>query len=396
MGAFLHAVQVFFDHLAAVSWGALGIALVFHLLKTITRTIAWRNIIAAAYPESEVPTRGIFGAYVAGVGVNTVAPARGGDLVRLYLAKRKVKNSSYPALASTLFVETLFDIIVASALLVWAIQLGVLPGINLLPNLKALDWSWPARHPWLTAATFAAILVVALFVALSARRKLVTFKERLLQGAAILRDGRRYLRQVVSWQALSWVFRLATVYFFLLAFGIAPTPNHVFMVQVVQSVSSALPLTPGGAGTEQALLVFALAGKVSTSSLVAFSVGMQAVLLIFNVVLGFAAIALMLRTLRWHQLVMRDVDLVTHAAPRSRRGLASRLVPGRGEKVPAGGSDEETLQPRPSSQESLASEPPLITEPGAGASVAGGTTQATADLPAEADAVVLRSDKRDS
>ena len=105
MGAFFHAIQVFFDHFAAVSWGALGVALLFHLLKTVTRTIAWRNIVAAAYPESEVPLRGLFGAYVAGVGVNTVAPARGGDLVKLFLAKRKVKGSSYPALASTLFVE---------------------------------------------------------------------------------------------------------------------------------------------------------------------------------------------------------------------------------------------------------------------------------------------------
>ena len=389
MGAFLHAIQVFFDRLAAVSWGALGIALLFHLLKTVTRTIAWRNVVAAAYPDSEVPTRGLFGAYVAGVGVNAVAPARGGDLVKLYLAKRKVKDSSYPALASTLFVETLFDIIVVSALLVWAIQLGVLPGLNLLPDLKALDWSWPARHPWLTAIAFGVLVVVALVVAVSARRRLATFKQRLLQGAAILHDGRRYLKQVVSWQALSWVFRLATVYFFLLAFGLAPTANHVFIVQVVQSVSSALPLTPGGAGTEQALLVFALAGKVSTSSLVAFSVGMQAVLLLFNVVLGFAAIALMLRTLRWRQLVMLDVGLVANAASRPRRSLLGRLMPGR---RATDGDRRPSISAEPPVTEAVGTELlPLGQDPGPGATVASGATHATADLP-EAETVVLRAD----
>ncbi len=303
MSAFIEAVEAFVGQLTAVRWLPLAVALGFHLLKTAARAQAWRNIIAAAYPERSVPFATTFGAYVAGVGVNAVSPARGGDLLKLFLVKRSVPGSSYATLAATLFVETLFDIVVATALLIWAIQLGVLPGAELIPDFRAVDWSLPFRHPWIATAIAGGFLLVVLLTALVARERLATFKQRLLQGLAILRNWPRYLTRVVSWQAISWVFRLATVYFFLQAFGLAPSVNTVVIVQVVQSLSSALPLTPGGAGTEQALTVYALAGTVSTTALLAFSVGMQAVLLIVNVALGFTAILLMLRTLRWRGLI---------------------------------------------------------------------------------------------
>ena len=47
------------------------------------------------------------------------------------------------------------------------------------------------------------------------------------------------------------------------------------------------------------MLVFALSGAAARSDVLAFSVGMQLVTVVVNVVLGFAAIAVMLRTLRW-------------------------------------------------------------------------------------------------
>ena len=44
----------------------------------------------------------MFGAYVAGVGVNSVVPARGGDVVKLYLVKQRLRDASYATLAPTL------------------------------------------------------------------------------------------------------------------------------------------------------------------------------------------------------------------------------------------------------------------------------------------------------
>src|SRR3954451_13847362 len=116
MGAFFHAVAVFFHHLAEVSWAALGIALLCHVIRLLFRARAWQNIIAASYPGNRLKFRSAAGACIAGVGVNSIAPARGGDLVKLYLDKHRVEKETYPTLASSLVVETIFDFVVAGAL----------------------------------------------------------------------------------------------------------------------------------------------------------------------------------------------------------------------------------------------------------------------------------------
>ena len=58
-----------------------------------------------------VPRRTIAGAYLAGVGVNAIMPARGGDVLKLYLVQDRVEGTTYPTLGATLIVETLFDMV---------------------------------------------------------------------------------------------------------------------------------------------------------------------------------------------------------------------------------------------------------------------------------------------
>ena len=304
--AFLDASEAFFKALAGVGWGALGLAVGFHLLRLSARVRGWQNILRAAYPGVRVPYWNTFGAYVAGVGVNAIVPARGGDVVKLYLVKhRAVKESSYPTLTSSLVVETLFDFVVATLLLLWALQLGLLPGVPDLPSVDAFDWTFVVEHPR-TSAFLGSVLVGGLFLLIAwASRHVTAFKEKLLNGFAILGDRRAYLRDVVTWQAASWVARIAATFFFLKAFHVDATVETTLAVLVVQGLSTVLPFTPGGAGTQQAVLVFALAGAASRSTVLAFSFGMQLVVTIVNVVLGFGAILLMLGTLRWRRHVER-------------------------------------------------------------------------------------------
>ena len=116
------------------------------------------------------------------------------------------------------------------------------------------------------------------------------------QGFAILRTPWRYLRDVVSWQALSWVLRLASLYYFLRAFRITASVHNALLTQVVQSLSTLFPITPGGAGTEQGLLVYVFRGREAATPLLSYSVGMKIAITAFVVVLGFAALGLMVRT----------------------------------------------------------------------------------------------------
>ena len=86
-----------------------------------------------------------------------------------------------------------------------------------------------------------------------------------------------YLREVVSWQAASWVARIGSTFFFLRAFHVDATAETTLAVLVVQGLSTMLPFTPGGAGTQQAILVFALSGAASSTAILAFSFGQQLV-----------------------------------------------------------------------------------------------------------------------
>jgi len=302
MRSFIDAVEVFWDHLAAVRWDALALALFLHLLKLVVRGFAWRNILVAAYPDVPIRRRGVFGSYVAGVGVNAIAPARAGDLVKLYLVKRRVPGSSYPTLAPTLVVETVFDFFAAGAIFLWALWAGVIPSGQVLSRLPNVDWSWPYRHPQLTLALLGVLAAGLVVLLLWARRRVEEFRAQVGRGFAILRKPRVYLRQVASWDAISWLLRIGSVYAFLRAFRLTPSLHNALVVQVVESTSTLLPFTPGGAGTKQGLLVYAFRSKFSFSSVLSFSVGMNIALVVFNVVLGFAALFLLARTLRWRRL----------------------------------------------------------------------------------------------
>lgn len=306
MSSVLRAAEAFFEHLTAIDWRFLALAVLAHLAKLVVRTRSWRNILAAANPQAEVRWRSVFGAYVAGVGVNAVIPARGGDVLKLFLIKRSIPGSAYPTLASTLFVETLFDIVVASALLIWALSLGVLPGLDVIPALPNVDWLWLFQHPRAALAVAAAALVAGFVLGVFASTHIRGFWERVAQGFAILRPPSRYLRGVVPWQTTDWVFRLATVYLLLLAFGLPATVHNALLVQVTQSLSTVLPLTPAGIGTEQALLAYVFRGIAPAVEVLSFSVGMKLVIVAVNVVVGSIAIFAMLRTLRWRQIVEQD------------------------------------------------------------------------------------------
>ena len=306
--AFLDASEAFFSAFAAVAWGALFLAVAFHLLRMVLRVRAWQNILQAAYPETKVRYWSTFGAYMAGVGVNAIVPARGGDVVKLYIARHRIDGSSYPTLASSLVVETLFDFVVATVLFLIAVQMGLLPGLPDLPRLPAFDWTFVVENPRIAVFIWCLLLGGVIVLIGWASRHVTAFKQKLALGFAILSDWRVYVREVVSWQAASWLARIASTFFFLRAFHVDATAETTLAVLVVAGLSTLLPFTPGGAGTQQAILVFALSGAASRSTILAFSFGQQLVITIVNVAIGFGAILLMLGTLRWRGHVRRDEE----------------------------------------------------------------------------------------
>jgi uncharacterized membrane protein YbhN (UPF0104 family) len=262
--------------------------------------MAWRNVLAAAYPEQAINRLSIFGAYLAGVGVNAIVPVRAGDAVRVVLAHRAVPGSTYTTVLSSTLVLSIFDIAAASTVLAWAaVTQDALPGFAELPNLPSYDFAWLLDRP-IAAQLVLAVLVIALVgLGFWISGHVADFWGRVRQAFAVVRRPPLYLRSVAAWQAADWCLRLVTIWFLLDAFDIPQSLQNVLLVQVSSSIATLIPLTPAGIGTEQAFLLYVFRGAVSASDLLAFSVGMKLTTVTTNVIVGFTAIALTLRTLRY-------------------------------------------------------------------------------------------------
>jgi uncharacterized membrane protein YbhN (UPF0104 family) len=303
LGAFFHAVHVFADQVAAVRWQFLGLALGLQVVRLLLRTIAWRVILSASYPKETIRFRSAFGAYVAGVGVNSIAPARAGDVIKLYLIRQRIPDATYTTLAPTLLSETMLDFFVGGGFILWALLIGALPTHEVYSRLPSVDWGFFIRYERETAVALALLLAGLVIAFIIFIERGGATRERLLRGFAILRDPPRLLRGVILPQALSWFVRVASLFYFLQAFHVPATIHNALLAVVVDSLATLFPATPGGAGTKQGLIVFLFRGEtISRSLLLAFSVGVNIALVVFNLALGGLAMFLMARTVSWRRL----------------------------------------------------------------------------------------------
>src|SRR4051794_31319094 len=253
--SFFDAIDSFFSSLGAVQWGPLVLALLCYGTYLTIRSRASYHVLRAAYPNEDFRWREIWGAFLAGYGVNAIVPARPGDIVRLFLTKTSIPNSSYAAVGAASISELIFDWSINLLILPYAFAQGVFPKPPDFAKLNAFNLSYFAAHPKFTAflVTLIGVAVIMGIALLSVRVK--AFWARVKHGLTILTDRRRYFREVWLVQFGAWLFRCATYFFMLEAFNVGGSVHNVLLVLGVLAVSAVVPFTPGGAGVQQALLV---------------------------------------------------------------------------------------------------------------------------------------------
>jgi uncharacterized protein (TIRG00374 family) len=331
LSSFFDAVGQFFSDLEAVHWGALLLGLLFFGLNLTLRSRAFFNSLRAAYPASVIKWRRIWGAYFAAVGFNNVVPARGGDIIKLFLARSSIPGSSYPTVAAAFFVEAVFDVCVGVLVLIFAFTQGVFPKPPDFSKLNSFDISYLAAHFRFTLFLITALAIAALvaFAMLSVRAR--AFWTRVRQGMTILSDRPRYLREVASLQALGWLCRAAAFWFMLDAFRVGGSVTNVLLVFGVNQVAGAVPLTPGGAGVQQALLVKVFSTSAPTAVVAAYSVGQQLAIATFTALVGLGAVVFIFH--------FRSFKEVLHA------GRASRDAEREAERAGVPLDDEPPFEP---------------------------------------------------
>jgi glycosyltransferase 2 family protein len=291
VSSFFDAVGQFFDNIASISWGALLLGLLCFGTYLTLRSRAFYNVLRAAYPAEPIEFKRIWGAYIAAYGFNNIVPARGGDVIKLFLTKTSVPNSTYSAIAAAFFVELGFDVSMGALILLFAFTQGVFPKPPDFAKLNAFDLSFFASHPrfLLFLLTTLAIVALAGFALLSTRVK--AFWARVQQGLTIIFDHRRYFREVWLVQFCGWLFRFTAFWFLLDAFHIGGSVKNVLLVLGVNAVAAAVPFTPGGAGVQQAFLAKVFAGTAAGATVAAYSVGQQIAIAAFSLAVGFFALA---------------------------------------------------------------------------------------------------------
>jgi glycosyltransferase 2 family protein len=303
--SFFDAVDDFFSNLASVRILPLVLALMLFTGYLTLRARASFNILRAAYPADPFRFLDIWGAYFAGYGFNAVVPARGGDVVRLFLTKTSIPRSSYPAVAASFVVEVGYDLAMGSLILLFAFTQGVFPKPPDFAKLNAFDLSYFAQHPKFTLFLITALTVGSLvgFALLSARAR--PFWDRVKQGFTILADRRRYLREVFAVQFAGWLLRFAAFWALLEAFNVGGSVRNVLLVLGVNAVSAAVPFTPQGAGVQQALLVNVFAGTAAGSTVAAYSVGQQIVIGALTFGIGFASLVFVFHVRSFKEVISR-------------------------------------------------------------------------------------------
>lgn len=305
-----HALELVVEDVATVSpwWIAAGVLL--HVTHQAVRTRGWWNIIRAAHPEAtELRARDVTFAYLAGSGLNGAVPARGGDLAKLYLVRRRAPSTRWSTLIATFVPETLFETAAGIALVTWALTQGFIPVPASPSDMPHVDVSLLLAHPYVStlAATAAGTGVVLLFRTL--RRRARVLLARLRQGLAILDRPRDYVCGVVTWQALARLIRLGSLACFMAAFALPVTVATVVLVMAAQGGGRIIPIAPASAGLRIAMLGYGfveVTGQaVDIAQITAFSFGVGAVLFVTGLVLSIAILGRELGTVSPRRMVAR-------------------------------------------------------------------------------------------
>lgn len=295
----------FISNLSSVHLGPLLIGMACFVVYLSLRALAFRNILQDAYPTVKVPYQQVWGAYLAAYGFNNVIPARGGDVLKLYLTKTSIPTSTYPTVGAALLVEAIFDLCAGGVAVLFAIAMGVFPSPPSWLSFDAVDLSFIVsdgrRALFLLTAVAVGLVVIFSLVALRVR----TFWARVRQGFAVLSDHRRYFKRVWGIQGLGWLVRGTAFFFFLRAFGMPATVENVFLVLTANAVAAIFPFTPGGAGVVQAMMLELFKGSVAGATIAAYGIGQQATIAILSLAVGFVALVWVFEIRSFREVIER-------------------------------------------------------------------------------------------
>jgi len=269
--------------LTSISLVYLVPALALQTLQTAFAAVAWHGILRYAYPNADVPYRGVLACCATGVALNSVTPANAGTIVTALMFVAIIPTATLAGVFAAAAVEKLFFAVVG--LLVFTYLFLAVGGSF------GRKFSFLREYPWAVAI---AVGVAALVVIVAGRLASQWFRRRWEEaraGGKILSDTRAYARYVVVPQLLSWSCKLGVVAVLLAAYGIPVGFHTIFSVIGGNALANVASLTPGGVGISQAFNVASLHEATNAATASAYSIGQQLLTTVWNIVLAAVLVA---------------------------------------------------------------------------------------------------------
>ena len=264
----------------ATDWTALGsafrradygwivLALPAFLFGYVIRGLRWHYLLA---PIQRVPTRRLLPYLVIGFMANNVFPGRMGELVRPYLAGKRLGISSAASFA-TVVLERILDGLTmllifstGSALLSTRVQQAANSEYSILGHSAAEFYHWVHVSILAAAFLFSSLLMLgfmaitfqerffgsatrlARHLPLGIRTKGEEMLRRFVSGLAVL-QSRAEMVSVFAFSVVAWAFEGMTYYFVARAFHLGLSFGAILMLMALVNLAIMVPASPGGWG----------------------------------------------------------------------------------------------------------------------------------------------------
>jgi uncharacterized protein (TIRG00374 family) len=260
------------DAFRAVEWRWVAAAVGLNLLSVLVRALAWRTVIVQAFEKPHPSFMLVFSAFSVGLFANAVLPGRIGELARVAVLNRRMRQpGAWARLLGTVFAHRVFDLVAVIGLIVYVMLTAHIP-----------DWAVTS----LIAVVVVGIVLFTIAVMGARSDHFAGFEEGL--GAVrkvvrLARYGLGVMRRPAAaalallFQLLGWTCQLFAVYTSKRAFGIHEPLPAAGLVLVLMNVATIFPLWPGNVGLVQAavaLPLFTYYG-VAKANGIAFGFGLQ-------------------------------------------------------------------------------------------------------------------------
>ena len=285
-GDFWNWVVGVFERIGDVSIYWLVLALALKTAESALIGLGWRNILHAAYPHGGLSFKTAWGASQGGTAINAVTPTQAGTAAMIGIFRTSIPGSTVAGVASATVVQALFFTAVS---VLTIIALAIVRPRSVSKGTPSNETGgFFASHPVLVTIGVVVAIAVVVFLWPRLKPRLLSAWHKAKQGAAIFRDWRRYAKEVALPSGASFCCRIGVNVVFMAAFDIPVTAFTVFLVASSHMLSQLFAITPGGVGQTQALDVATLRSYAPTNDIAAFSITQDAVLTLWNVLLGVA------------------------------------------------------------------------------------------------------------